>query len=80
VVRLEFDPCLPEPFSDAIVWTKCDMLATVGFERLDLFRTDWNQYGKRTYLHPRLSDGDLNRVRIGVLHAIGPGNLTLTRD
>src|SRR5262249_21592107 len=29
VVRLELKPPLPEPFSYAVVWAKCDMLATV---------------------------------------------------
>jgi mRNA interferase MazF len=48
VVRLEFKPPLPDPFSYETAWAKCDMLATVCFERLDLFRTERDQYGKRT--------------------------------
>jgi mRNA interferase MazF len=56
------------------------MLATVGFERLDLFHTARDQYGKRRYLHPKLTDADLERVEAGVLNAIGFRNLTLTRD
>jgi hypothetical protein len=53
----------------AVAWAKCDMLATVGFERLDLFHTARDQYGKRRYLHPKLTGADLERVKSGVLHA-----------
>ena len=79
-MRLEFNPPLPDPFSYQVAWAKCDMLATVGFERLDLFHTARDQYGKRRYLHPKLTDADLERVKAGVLNAIGFRNLTLTRD
>jgi mRNA interferase MazF len=78
VVRLELDEPLPHPFPNKVFWVKCDMLATVGFARLDLFRTQRDQYGKRKYLHPKVSDDELNRVKVGVLHAIGCHNLTLT--
>lgn len=71
VVRLEFGPPLPDPFSYKIAWAKCDMLATVGFARLDLFHTERDQYGKRKYLHPKLSAVDLARVKQGVLCALG---------
>jgi mRNA interferase MazF len=77
-VRLEFEPTLPEPYSYKVAWAKCDMLATVGFRRLDLFRTERDQDGKRKFLHPKLSATDLIRVRQGVLFALGMGNLTLT--
>ena len=58
-VRLEFNPPLPEPFSYSVAWAKCDMLATVAFDRLDLFRTERDQYGMWKYLHPKISDQDL---------------------
>jgi uncharacterized protein YifN (PemK superfamily) len=77
IVRLMFDPPLPQPFSFQVAWAKCDMLATVGFNRLDLFRTERDQYGKRRYLHPKLSAADFLRVKQGILHALGMGNLTL---
>jgi uncharacterized protein YifN (PemK superfamily) len=80
VVRLEFRPSLPEPFSYEVAWAKCDMLATVAFERLDLFHTSRDQYGKRKYLHPKLSADDLKRVRTGVLCALGMGHLTLADE
>lgn len=80
IVRIDFVPPLPNPFTYAVAWAKCDMLATVGFKRLDLFRTERDQYGKRKYLHPKLSADDLQRVRNGVLFALGMGNLTLQTE
>jgi mRNA interferase MazF len=77
---LEFDPPLPYPFVYSVAWAKCDMIATVGFARLDMFQTDRDQYGKRKYLHPKVSPADLLRIRHGVLFAIGAGNLTLTGE
>lgn len=62
---------LPKPFDAPDVWAKCDMLATVSFQRLDLIRV-----GKRKYIVPELSDHQLEAVRRGVLHALGMG-LTL---
>ena len=80
IVRLELKPPLPAPFSYEVAWAKCDMLATVSFERLDLFHTERDQEGKRKYLHPKLSSADLMRVRNGVLYALGMGNLTLADE
>jgi mRNA interferase MazF len=79
-IQIDFDPPLPYPFLNPVAWAKCDMLATVGFDRLDLFRTDRDQYGKRKYLHPKVSEVDLARIRTGVLFALGLGNLTLTKE
>jgi mRNA interferase MazF len=75
VVQLEIKP-LPAPYSETTVWAKCDMIATVGFERLDLFRTGRDQGGKRKYLTPKVSRKDLERVRVGVLWGLGMGYLT----
>src|ERR1700681_4917614 len=36
-IKLKFAPPLPYPFSYEFGWAKCDMVATVSFERLDLF-------------------------------------------
>ncbi len=65
VVKLTIQ-ALPPPYSETTVWAKCDMIATVGFDRLDLFRTGRHHTGKRKYLTPKLSLDDLERVRIGV--------------
>jgi mRNA interferase MazF len=71
VARIEFQEPLPYPFPYRIFWAKCDMIATVSFERLDLFHTKRDQYGKRQYLHPKMSAEDVARVRACVLKAIG---------
>lgn len=41
---------------------KCDMVAAVSFERLDLFRTDRDRQGKRKFLTIKLADADFERV------------------
>lgn len=69
-VRLEFDPLLPT-YNSRVMWAKCDMIATVSFERLDMLRTDRDQNGKRKYLTPRISEADFNRVLSGIAAALG---------
>jgi hypothetical protein len=59
------------PFQQRIWWAKCDMIATVGFARLDLFRTDRDQTGRRKYLHPILGKPDVDRLRAGILASLG---------
>lgn len=71
IVRLEITEPLPEPFDYRVMWAKCDMMATVSFERLDLFRTVRDHTGKRRYLQPKLPEADLQRVRRGVLYSLG---------
>lgn len=71
VVELFIARPLPPPFENQMVWAKCDMLATVSFARLDLFRTQRNPAGKRQYITPRLPDADLKRVQQGILFALG---------
>ncbi|WP_458758931.1 type II toxin-antitoxin system PemK/MazF family toxin [Afipia sp. TerB] len=71
VTRIEFAEPLPHPFPYKAFWAKCDMIATVAFERLDLFHTARDQYGKRRYLHPKMSLEDLANVRRCVVKAIG---------
>jgi len=71
--RLDLAEPLPPPFNYSVWWAKCDMLATVGFGRLDLFRTARDQTGRRKYVHPKVSPEDLARVRACVLNAIGMG-------
>jgi uncharacterized protein YifN (PemK superfamily) len=78
VVRLEFDSPLPEPFSYKVAWAKCDMMATLGFERLDMFHTA-REYGRRKYLKPKVSPEDLTRTMNGVLNALGLGSVALTK-
>ncbi|XBQ16598.1 MAG: type II toxin-antitoxin system PemK/MazF family toxin [Oceanicaulis sp.] len=67
-IELHFD--LPS-FPGKLKWAKCDMVATVGFFRLDLFRTARMPSGKRKYLQPILPAKDLERVKSGVRSALG---------
>ena len=74
--KISLKQTLPEPFDSAEMWVKADMLATVGFERLDLVRTGRDPFGKRKYLTPQLEPEALQIVYQCVLHAIGLGHLT----
>jgi mRNA interferase MazF len=71
VVEFKFDPPLPYPFVYEIAWAKCDMLATVAFKRLDLFRSERDQTGKRKYIAPKLPAEDFEKVQRAVLCALG---------
>lgn len=71
VVRIELDQPLPEPFPEPVWWAKCDMIATVSFDRLDMFRTDRDQEGKRQYLQPKLDEEQFAAVKNGVLAGLG---------
>ena len=76
VCKIDLPSPLPSPFNSTTVWVKADMLATVAFWRLDLFRTKRDASGKRQYLKPVLAAEDLRRVQICVLHALGMSGLT----
>ena len=71
VVELSFLRPLPPPFDNETAWAKCDMLATVSFARLDLFRTQRDSSGKRQYITPKLPEADFKRVQQGILFALG---------
>ena len=58
-------------FEQIECWVKADMLATVGFHRLELFRTDRDQKGQRKYLTPKISEEDFEKVRECVKAALG---------
>jgi mRNA interferase MazF len=70
-IALPYPP--PPPFSDIEAWAKADMLATVGFARLDLMRTGRDHTGKRKYLKMRLLPADLAAIRACMLNALGLG-------
>ena len=61
----------PAPFSARAVWAKADMVATVGFARLDLFRTPRPPYSRRRDIRIRVDDADLAAVRACVGRALG---------
>ncbi len=73
-----FPEPLPAPFVNAEWWAKADMLATVGFGRLDLFRTPRDpSTGEREFLQIRVSKGQLAAIRLAVLHALAIARLVV---
>lgn len=74
--ELELDQPLPAPFDSPKMWVKADMLATVGFHRLDLIRSGRGADGKRKYLTQKITMVQLRCVYRAVLHAIGMSDLT----
>jgi mRNA interferase MazF len=62
---------LPAPFDGQREWwVKADMVATVSFDRLDLFHTARDQNGKRKYLIPRVSEEQFEQIRKTILRAL----------
>ncbi|MCK5746721.1 MAG: type II toxin-antitoxin system PemK/MazF family toxin [Oricola sp.] len=74
--KIVMDRPLPPPFDAREMWVKGDMIATVGFHRLDLVRTGRDQTGKRKYLNIKIKHDDLLAVHQAVLHGLGLGILT----
>lgn len=78
--RIELEAPLPEPFPQAVWWAKADMLSTVSFDRLDLFRTKRDPMGKRKYLQPKVSPAIMENIRQAVLFSLGMGGLKKLSD
>ena len=68
---MHFDPQLPEPYEGATKWVKADMLATVGFYRLEPLFREKGQDGKRRYIFPKVSDDDLAAIQECLMQALG---------
>ncbi|WP_244600192.1 type II toxin-antitoxin system PemK/MazF family toxin [Blastochloris tepida] len=79
VVHVRLAAPLPAPFDALEMWAKCDMVATVGFCRLDLFRTGRDAAGRRKYLQPKLGRADFERIQRGVLTGLGLLHLTFNQ-
>jgi mRNA interferase MazF len=71
VVEITLDPPLPAPFDSPVMWAKCDMIATVGFERLDLFRSGRDAKGNRNYLTRRVDNENFELIRAGIRAGLG---------
>lgn len=70
--RIELSEPLPEPFAQTVWWVKADMVSTVCFERLDLFRTDRDNNGNRKYLTSlRVDDENFDTIKQTVRIALG---------
>lgn len=75
--KIKLDRPLPHPFPFDTFWVKADMLATVALDRLDLFRTERDQMGKRKYLQPKVGIENVTRIRKAILHALAMDDLTI---
>jgi len=64
-------PGVPAPFDSVDYWAKCDMIACVAFDRLDLFRGPRLASGKREYLKIVISSAQLEAVRRATLAGLG---------
>lgn len=64
---------LPRPFNRTKeVWAKCDMISTVSYNRLELFKGKKDTItGNRKYFIPKISNKDLKAIRMSTLHALG---------
>jgi uncharacterized protein YifN (PemK superfamily) len=72
-VRLDIN--LPLPWGLQPRWVKADMVSTVCFRRLDMFRTDRDPVtGKRKYLQIKVKQEELEAIRIAILHGLGMGH------
>ena len=69
--RIELAQPLPPPYAETEWWVKADMVATVGFERLDLFRTGRDQFGRRKYMTDlRISAENFELIKAAVRRAL----------
>ena len=57
--------------ADKVVWAKCDMVAVVSIERLDLVHTGRGPDGKRRYLSLQIGPEQFESIRHGVASALG---------
>jgi len=74
--QVKMDPPLPPPFDSPTMWVKADMIDTVGFQRLDLFRSGRDQYGKRRYFSRNVTADELKKIHECVLCGLGMVALT----
>lgn len=73
--KLNFDKPLPPPYASDFKWAKCDMLATVSFERLNMPCRKLHS-GRRKYIEVIVSDDDITNIRKCMLHAMALSCLT----
>lgn len=71
VHELRLGQPLPKPFKALVMRVKADMMATVSFARLDMFRTGRDQAGKRKYLQPKVPAADMAAIERCICAALG---------
>lgn len=76
-IQHEIDPAsLPSRLrKGGPTWAKCDMVITVGLERLDRVRDGRDAAGNRRYVAQAVTLADLLGIRRGILVALGLGAL-----
>jgi mRNA interferase MazF len=75
--QIRLDPPPPEPWGDLPRWVKGDMVAAVGFHRLDFLRLGRDEStDKRIYRYDPIPAEDLRRIRHCVLCSLGLAGLT----
>lgn len=62
---------VPEPWGDIPRWAKCDMIATVGYHRVNLPHYRHPVTGARKHWQHELSDDLIAQLRLGVASALG---------
>jgi mRNA interferase MazF len=73
-VELERDP--PNPWGGRVKWAKCDMLATVGYQRLTPIGIGRAPDGTRRYIYPHINGDQLKDIRKAVLCGLTLRDLT----
>lgn len=75
--KLTISPALPEPWDSEEVWVKGDMIAAVGFHRLNLIRLPQRDESKtRRYRMNPLTGAQMASVQACVLNGLGLFRLT----
>lgn len=69
-MQLRFDPVLPDPFSEPVMWLKADIVLTVAFHRLRLLFSGKDE-GQRVYDIRVLDNETLERVKACVRAGLG---------
>ncbi|PYF07831.1 uncharacterized protein YifN (PemK superfamily) [Rhodobacter viridis] len=70
--QITLEKPLPHPrFDKTECWVKGDMVTTVSFQRLDLFRTDRGPGGARKYVTVRVSDAQLAQIMACIREVFG---------
>ncbi len=74
--QIDIRPRLPARWDSDGVWVKGDMIAAVGFHRLDFLRYGKDVQGRRLYHYSPVSDENLRVIRACVLSGMGLAQLT----
>jgi mRNA interferase MazF len=75
--EVNFPRELPQPWDGTSKWAKCDMIATVGHQRLSPIGVGRDASGKRRYIYPFTTPDQLKEIRRAVLYGLSLGALTI---